>query len=545
MTVRAAAFICTSLLVVGGLGDTASAVDEAAVAATAAVVDSDLSPGVESPSTNDEAFILEALEYVRAEDWANAVPRLRAAVDEAEGDWIPEVFAGLAYAALAADAPDSAWVQVETGRQRYLEWLTGFAPEPEDRPVISLDSLELLLSGAHATLLAYGDSRRLAPLCFVVHPAGTHVFAIESDAVRQAMAEAWTGAAGIDVDSRVLAHELLRTPWSRVPDSAERLFLQPPLALLGLPFEDSVIPDESGENEETLADRYGVSFLPWSTMLTWSAAPRTKSGDGLVILGTLEGDDASKILGGAPRNAPEPATRSNFEELAPKADVLHLWKMQSSGANEGLGATAAAREHRPWYGGIRLDDAELQLPELAGAELEIDAALVDPSRVLGDPDRMVIALLAAGARSAFVLGRELSEPTVQSAERELYLALRSGLPRDRAVQSVRRLIADGRDAGGRDAAGGDAAGGDAAGGDTADESDASENLASGSLASRAEGSMPSLRVWGPGHLPVYSLMPKRGLGGLLISWVLFLTTGFFVLRFFVRRYVRTDGRDPS
>ncbi|MEZ4651165.1 MAG: hypothetical protein R3E97_20725 [Candidatus Eisenbacteria bacterium] len=558
-----------------------------------------------------QSFLLETLEQVQRQEWDTAVPRLRAATDVAQGDWIPEVYAGLAYAALAADHPDSAWFQVETGRQRYIEWLTGFAPEPADRPIISLDSLELLLSGAHATLLAYGDSHRLAPLCFVVHPAGTHVFAIESEAARGAIAahratsvrsretspatsdsdlpdassssnphpSAPSNAASAPVDElapsslvdeappslvdelapsslvdelapsslvdeapsslldelapSALVDELIRVPWSRVPDSTERLFLQPPLALLDLPYEDGAVPEGGGESGETLASRYGVSFLPWSSMLSWSAAPRTRSGDGLVILGTLEGDDAAQILGGSPRNAPAPATQADWEAQAKEADVLHVWKAGDSDSADDMsrsvpaetrgdapGTTRSDRQWgNRWIAGLKLDDTSLGLTDLAAIELNADAVLVDPGRMFGDPNRCAIALLAAGARSALILDSELSDADVQSVERELYLALRSGLPRDRAAQRVRSLVEAG---------------------DT--PSRASGRMVSGHMVSAH---MPSVRVWGPGHLPVYSLMAKRGLGALLLSWVLFLTTGFFVLRFFVRRYVRTDGTDPS
>ena len=442
-------------------------------------------------ASTDPADLLGLLEKVEAKDWEAAVPGLRAAADTVEGPWIAEVSAGLAYAALAQDDPAGAWHELELGRLRYLAWLTGFPQEADAHSPIALETARILLSGSHATLLAFGDSRILAPLCMVVHADGEHAFAIESGRVRAAL-DRGPGAEILDHETIAILEDLIGAPWSRVPPTTRRIFVQPPVALWNLPFAEAPIPALGDEVSPTLGDRYPISYLPWSTVLSWASAPRTRSGDGLAILGGRDDDSLRDVLGGRPRNAPIAATTENLGTTASDADMIHF---RGRPARLESGAATA----------LRLDDADLDPVGIASLEYLADVVLLEPGRYTGDIGVIVCAFLAGGVRSVLALDRSLADSTADAVVHDLYLRLRAGTPRDRAVGEVYSAFEEQGHPLGPNA----------------------------------------LRVWGPGHLPVYALTAKRGIGTLLLSWVLFLGTGFFLLRFFVRRFIQLDPEDRT
>lgn len=395
------------------------------------------------------------------------------------GTWIAEIHAGLAYAALAAGDPETAWRELETGRQKLIAELWTLPPDFGGDP-LSLAEIKVLLSGAGATLIAYGDSSVLPPLCFVVHAGGEVAFAIEDEAVRAVLGEgSWNQAEGAE-----LLDALLRDPWTRVPAASGRIFLQPPLELSGLPFGE-VGPRTTPT--ATPGRALPLSLLPWSSMLGWSSAPRTRSGEGLALLGAADDDRLRLLLGGRPRLAPAPATQAEFVRAVARADVLHL-RAEDQGSAEALAPSDA---------GLRLADAVLTAQEVADLEAAADLIILDPGRT-PDADHTAVALLAAGVRSVVTFEPTLAPSELDALERELYLLLRSGMPRDEAVRRVARLGSPARPQG-------------------------------------------VVRLWGPGHLPVYALTSKQGLGGLLVSWLLFLIAGFFVFRYFVRRFLGRES----
>ncbi len=354
----------------------------------------------------------------------------------------PEYFTARAYLALRDKEPEDAWRFIERGI---------LAERAPDETLLPLEKTQILLSGAKAALVVYSAFDQLDPICMVVHADGEYAVALPMDSTGSR--SSWLG----DV-------------WPRIPKDIDRLFVVPPFVdgqpVLGFEAEVANLhPDHP------LGPQIEVSYLQWSSLLGWSAAPRTRSGDGLVLIG---GEDAAleaeTMLGGRPRNDPLAAEQVLSDEAA-NADVLHLMRP--------IVATSQ---------GLRTGSDTVPWQDVANHPMIADLIILS-----SDSDAEAAAARAfhqAGARSLLLLPSTLDLETRQQLEQSLYLLLRRGLPRDQIPGTLTEA---------------------------------------------------KTRLWGAGHLPVYALVPKRGLGSLILSWVIFVGTGFVVLRFWLRRVISNPG----
>jgi len=376
---------------------------------------------------------------------------------------------------------EGAWRSIEQGkRAQFLRW-SGVDLDP-----VSLEDLQIWLGGAEASLLVYSDSERLPVVAFFID--SDEIVAYELVGQGRPETKDRAGATSVEIQARALASSLFNAELAKRVVSATRLFVVPPYGESSIPFSavvDLLATEGPGSPELAVGKGPPLSLLPAASFLSGRISPRMRSGSGLTVFSPhLE-------------NAQQFALRKDRVWLGDEArwgrfgdkdtrdsDVLHFEvPLLARDAWEPVGLGTPFEFASP----------DTIVPQLA---FDWSSAFQIQARDPVARRSFVLRFLSRRSRSFGINAQSISPEVAEEAGVLLFENLRSGLARDEAMRATRRELR---------------------------------------TRGRSLEDVYALQIWGAGNLPVYALVPPRGIGGLLIAWAFFLISGFWIVSFLGRR----------
>ena len=404
-----------------------------------------------------QAILTEVVAAFEAERVEQVAPGSRAGLQRQGAPY----YSALARCQLRDSATAAAWATLERGRAPLFRERLGQA-----RP-ITLVELQVILEDDRATLIQYDSFTGNGLLAFLVDGQSLQVLdlALEPDLEADARAALSLMASGSS-DGRCqpplarLAAQLIAPLLDLLPAGRERLYLIPPDALAGFPFEALPAADSA------LGARFATSYLPSASALGLlgrrpaassgmlaladpppaSGAPGAGLADasrGLAGLSLPEarGEVRDIAVAGSLRLMGRAARTLALDTAAPDCAVLHF--ATHALINPLNGADAALLLAGPTGGSEFLRAAEVESLRLAADLVTLSACRSSLGLVLPGEGSFGLprSFLLAGGRSVVSSLWDVEDRAARRFMIHFYAALRRGEERDQALRSARLALA--------------------------------------------------------------------------------------------------------
>jgi len=369
-----------------------------------------------------------------------------------------ELYATQARLFLETDRAGEAWSAVEGGRAMTLkERFEAFGPAPAPADI------QARLAETHAALIQFSEPLYNPVVAFVVtgdtvmaRVLGRPFRAAEAAGAGTLLA---SGAAEAICDPALqrLGDRLLSGCAGMIPSGVDRVYIVPPTALAGVPFE--VLP-VGGDPAARLGDRWAVGYLPYAGILDLLAREAPAAG-GMLVMADPSHPNGSwslklpSVFRGL-LDVPLPAARDEARAVAiPGAEVLtgrHATRKRLESPDTSRRAVLHFATHaventvEPDSSGILLagQDGLTSPTDVAGLRLHADLVTLSGCRTEGGRVfrgegvfSLSRAFLIAGSRSVVTSLWDVEDRAAARFMGDFYEYLKSGLPRDESLRRTR------------------------------------------------------------------------------------------------------------